>query len=66
LVANHRYGRQELRAIERTVRENLELLRNEWDRNAKVSHPAEMLGGGPRPGPKAQGAIFVALTNPDD
>jgi hypothetical protein len=31
LVMNHGYSRRELRAIERTVRENLELLRNEWD-----------------------------------
>ena len=31
LVTNHGYSRKELRDIERTVRENLELLRNEWD-----------------------------------
>jgi hypothetical protein len=31
LATNHSYGRKELRDIERAVRENLELLRNEWD-----------------------------------
>jgi len=31
LVTNHGYGRRELRTIERIVRENLKLLRNEWD-----------------------------------
>ncbi len=31
LVTNHGYGRKELRDIERIVRENLELLRYEWD-----------------------------------
>ena len=31
LAENHGYGRKELRAIERTMRENLEVLRNEWD-----------------------------------
>lgn len=31
LAANHGYSRRELRDIERVVRENLELLRNEWD-----------------------------------
>lgn len=31
LAANHGYDRKELRDIERVVRENLELLRNEWD-----------------------------------
>jgi hypothetical protein len=31
LATNHGYGRRELRDIERLVRENLELLRNEWD-----------------------------------
>ena len=36
LEGNHGYSRQELRAIERTVRENLELLRNEWDEFCRV------------------------------
>jgi hypothetical protein len=31
LATNHGYSRRELRDIERLVRENLELLRNEWD-----------------------------------
>ena len=31
LVANYGYSRKELRDIERIMRENLELLRNEWD-----------------------------------
>ena len=31
LVTNHGYSRRELRDLERTVRENLELLRTEWD-----------------------------------
>jgi hypothetical protein len=31
LVSNHGYSRKELRDIERIVRQNLELLRNEWD-----------------------------------
>lgn len=31
LESNHGYGRKELRSIERTMRENLEVLRNEWD-----------------------------------
>ena len=31
LAENHGYGRKELRAIESTMRENLEALRNEWD-----------------------------------
>ena len=31
LGANHGYSRKELRDIERIVRKNLELLRNEWD-----------------------------------
>ncbi len=32
LEENHGYNRQELRDIERTTRENLEILRNEWDK----------------------------------
>lgn len=32
LADNHGYGRRELRDIERITRENLEYLRNEWDR----------------------------------
>lgn len=28
---NHGYNRKELRDVERLVRENIELLRNEWD-----------------------------------
>ena len=31
LAENHGYGRMELRAIERIVRDNSEVLRNEWD-----------------------------------
>lgn len=31
LAKNHGYRRKELRDIERTARENLEVLRNEWD-----------------------------------
>ena len=31
LVENHGYSRKELRDIERTARDNLETLRNEWD-----------------------------------
>lgn len=31
LNTNYGYGRKELRDVERIVRENLELLRNEWD-----------------------------------
>lgn len=31
LAANYGYNRKELRDIERIMRENLELLRNEWD-----------------------------------
>ena len=31
LEANHGYSRQELRDIERTMRANLEVLRDEWD-----------------------------------
>src|SRR5436853_5756000 len=31
LATNHGYSRRELRDIERIARENLELLRNEWD-----------------------------------
>jgi len=31
LATNHGYSRKELRNIEHVVRENLELLRNEWD-----------------------------------
>jgi len=31
LADNHGYNRKELRDIERTIRENLEKLRNEWD-----------------------------------
>ena len=31
LVTNRGYGRQELRAIERTMRAHLEVLRHEWD-----------------------------------
>jgi hypothetical protein len=31
LAENHGYDRAELREIERIVRENLEVLRNEWD-----------------------------------
>jgi hypothetical protein len=31
LEENHGYGRKELRDIERILRENLEVLRNEWD-----------------------------------
>ena len=40
LEANHGYGRKELRDIERIVRENLELLRNEWDRFCRDYSPA--------------------------
>lgn len=32
LADNHGYSRRELRDIERIARENLEQLRNEWDR----------------------------------
>jgi hypothetical protein len=32
MADNHGYGRRELREIERIARENLEYLRNEWDR----------------------------------
>lgn len=32
LADNHGYSRKELRDIERIARENLETLRNEWDR----------------------------------
>jgi hypothetical protein len=31
LAANYGFNRKELRDIERIMRENLELLRNEWD-----------------------------------
>jgi len=31
LEENHGYSRKELRDIERILRENLEILRNEWD-----------------------------------
>lgn len=31
LVANHGYNRRELRDVERNVRDNLDVLRNEWD-----------------------------------
>jgi hypothetical protein len=31
LAYNHGYSRRELRDIERIARENLEILRNEWD-----------------------------------
>lgn len=31
LVENYGFNRQELRAVERIVRENLERLRHEWD-----------------------------------
>lgn len=31
LADNHGYSRKELRDIERIIRENLEVLRNEWD-----------------------------------
>ena len=31
LVENHGYSRKELRDIERLLRENLEVLRHEWD-----------------------------------
>lgn len=31
LAANYGFNRKELRDIERITRENLELLRNEWD-----------------------------------
>lgn len=31
LENNHGYSRKELRDIEQLVRENLEILRNEWD-----------------------------------
>jgi len=31
LITDRGYGRKELRDIERIVRANLELLRNEWD-----------------------------------
>jgi hypothetical protein len=31
LEENHGYGRKELRDIERILRENLEVVRNEWD-----------------------------------
>lgn len=31
LEENHGYDRKELRDIERLLRENLEVLRNEWD-----------------------------------
>jgi hypothetical protein len=31
LAKNHGYSRKELRDIERIMRENLEVLRNEWD-----------------------------------
>ena len=32
LENNHGYNRKELRDIEKLIRENLEILRNEWDR----------------------------------
>jgi hypothetical protein len=32
LAENHGYSRRELRDIERIVNENLEILRNEWDK----------------------------------
>ena len=32
MAENHGYSRKELRAIERIARENLEILRNEWNR----------------------------------
>ena len=40
LEENHGYRRKELRAIERIIRANLEVLRNEWDK---------FCGGNPRP-----------------
>src|SRR5438105_4676750 len=40
LEANHGYGRKELRDIERIVRENLELLKNEWDEFCRDYSPA--------------------------
>ncbi len=32
LAENHGFSRKELRDIERTIRDNVETLRNEWDR----------------------------------
>ena len=40
LEANHGYGRKELRDIERVMRENLELLKNEWDQFCRDYSPA--------------------------
>jgi hypothetical protein len=40
LEANHGYRRKELRDIERIARDNLELLRNEWDKFCRDHSPA--------------------------